>query len=83
MSGTFARAGPLQVRFGTQGGPVYPWMVDKYPQAIKSISQIGAAGDFKKVDSASNSLDRSAVLVAPKSADYDKSGLPPLPPNMK
>uniref|UniRef100_A0A915KN17 Uncharacterized protein n=1 Tax=Romanomermis culicivorax TaxID=13658 RepID=A0A915KN17_ROMCU len=59
VSGTWARAAPNNYRFGTQGGPLFPWMSKKYPDAIRAIDYIGRAGNFRRATDPAFNLFKS------------------------
>lgn len=75
VGGTFGFARPINVRFGTQGGPFFPWQDRQYAKTIKDINQSQAALEaFKKDASLFNPPPQSNFEPSNQATDQN---LPP------
>lgn len=82
VGGTFGIARPVHVRFGTQGGPFYPWQDKQYAKTINSIEDANVRREALRRD-AESYYDRRASeqSITPY---RDQPALPPkLPPSFR
>lgn len=53
VGGTFGLARPINVRFGTQGGPFFPWQDKQYARTVNEINNSDAIAQAYRRDQAS------------------------------
>lgn len=74
VGGTFGFVRPVQVRFGTQGGPFFPWQDKQYAKTIKDINMSSALRNRVQDESSAQNFANQNSLPA---------NLPPPPPSIQ